>query len=86
VLVDEVTPDSPAAVAGLRQGDVITAYNGRSIQDGRDLALAVADTPAGERVNMSILRDGRETRLSVLVRTQPATKVSALQPAFGLDE
>jgi serine protease Do len=82
VLVDEVTPDSPAAVAGLRQGDVITAYNGRSIQDGRDLALAVADTPAGERASLSIWRDARTASLSVLVRSQPATKVSSLDPAI----
>jgi serine protease Do len=82
VLVDEVTPDSPAAVAGLRQGDVITAYNGRSIQDGRDLALAVADTPAGERASLSIWRDARTASLSVLVRSQPATKVSSLEPAI----
>jgi serine protease Do len=82
VLVDEVTPDSPAAVAGLRQGDVITAYNGRSIQDGRDLALAVADTAAGERASLSVWRDGHTASLSVLVRSQPATKVSSLEPTF----
>jgi serine protease Do len=86
VLVDEVTPGSPAASAGLRQGDVIIAYNGRSIQDGRDLALAVANTPAGERANLSVWREGRSASLTVLVRSQPATKVSLLEPAYSANE
>lgn len=78
VLVDEVTPNSPAVAAGLRQGDVIMAFNGRSVRNARDLALAVAETPAGERATVSIWRDGHGTSLSVLLRTQPVTKVSAL--------
>jgi serine protease Do len=86
VLVNQVMPGSPAEAAGLRQGDVITAFNGREVQDRRDLALAVAETPTGERASASIWRDGRLASLSVTVRTEPSEKISSLEPAPELDE
>src|SRR5262249_55261089 len=48
VLVSEIEKDSPAAHSSLRQGDVITGYNGAKIKTMRDLAVAVADTPKGK--------------------------------------
>jgi len=78
VLVDSVTAGSPAAEAGLRQGDVITAFNGRNIKDGRDLALAVADTPAGQKVGIKLLRDGKSTTVSVTIRRQEETRAADL--------
>ncbi|MFZ1990670.1 MAG: trypsin-like peptidase domain-containing protein, partial [Alphaproteobacteria bacterium] len=44
VLVSEIEKDSPAAHSNLRQGDVITAYDGAKIKTMRDLAVAVANT------------------------------------------
>jgi serine protease Do len=82
VLVAEVTPNSPAATAGLRQGDVITAFNGRAIQNGRDLAVAVAETLPGERAALSIWRDGKRDSLSVVVGTQPLTRVAMKKPEY----
>lgn len=86
VLVNQVMPDSPAEAAGIHQGDVITAFNGRAIQDQRDLALAVAATPSGERASASIWRDGRRASLNVLVRSQPSEKLSSLEPSPQSDE
>jgi len=86
VLVNQVMPDSPAQAAGIQQGDVITAFNGRAIQDQRDLALAVAATPTGERASASIWRNGHRASLTVLVRSQPSEKLSSLEPSPQSDE
>ncbi len=66
-LVARVTDGSPAALADLRSGDVITHLDGRPVEDPRDLARMVADTPVGETVPVDVLRDGREKTLSVTI-------------------
>jgi len=78
VLVDSVTDDSPAARAQLRQGDVITAYDGKPIHNTRDLAMAVAETPSGKSAAMTIWRDSHSRPVNVIIGTQEAkTRVSA---------
>ena len=47
VIVDKVEPDSPAASADLRQGDLITAVDGKSVKGSRDLAITVAGIQQG---------------------------------------
>lgn len=63
-LVGDVTPDSPAAAAGVRVGDVILRFGGAGIEDLRDLTLAVARTPAGQQADMTVWRDGKEVVLT----------------------
>ena len=77
VLVDSVTDGSPAAKADVHQGDVITAFNGKPIETGRDLALAVADTPAGRTVGMTIWRDKQSRSVDVTIRNQSATQMAS---------
>jgi serine protease Do len=72
VLVDVVTKDSPAARSDIRQGDVITAFNGTEIANPRDLAFAVAATPAGRTVPVQVLRNAQERTLEVTVGTEQA--------------
>jgi serine protease Do len=77
VLVDVVVPDSPASRADFMQGDVITAFNGQRVSTPRDLAFAVADTAAGRKVPVTVLRDGRLQSLDVTIETEKAPKVAA---------
>lgn len=67
VMVDDVVGDSPASRAGLRPGDVITAFNGEAITDSRDLQFKVADAPVGERARIEIHREGRTQQLEVVL-------------------
>jgi serine protease Do len=60
-LVAEVAPRSPAAAAGLKPGDIITAFQGAEIQNPHDLTRRVGGTPPGATVTLQVARrDGRQ--------------------------
>ena len=61
VIVD-VQPDSPAAAAGLRKGDVVTALNGRPVRGAAELRARLGVVPAGETVELRVQEKG-ETRM-----------------------
>lgn len=71
-LVGEVTPKSPAAEAGLKEGDVIIEFNGKKVTDSRHLRLMVAQTAPGSKVTLKIVRDGKEQTLSAKLGELPA--------------
>jgi serine protease Do len=64
-LVTSVLPGSPAARAGLRQGDVIMAFNGTAINDANSLRNAVARSQPGTQVTLTVRRQGGEQQLQV---------------------
>jgi Do/DeqQ family serine protease len=64
VIVNSVVPNSAAAQAGLRQGDVITAFNGEPVEDGNSLRNRVAGTQPGTEVKLTVIREGKEQQLS----------------------
>jgi serine protease Do len=76
VLVDSIVDGSPAQHASLQQGDVITAYNGKPIKDARDLAMAVADTPAGKAVPVSVWRDAHQRTINVTIGAEQKTRMA----------
>jgi serine protease Do len=65
VVVNAVTPNSPAAKAGILPGDVIVGFNGAPVVDGNTLRNRVASTPPGAQVNLAIIRDRREQQVQV---------------------
>jgi serine protease Do len=76
-LVAQVTPDSPAASAGFRQGDVILSYGGKQIENLRDLTSAVADTASGTEVDVMVWRDGSEKTIEVKIGQMPGQEQMA---------
>jgi serine protease Do len=63
-LVASVTPNSPAAKAGVKQGDVITAAGGHPVKEVGDLPRIVAAAAPGQPLDLTILRGGKETKLA----------------------
>jgi len=72
VLVAAITPNSPAARAGLRRGDVVLSFNGTRIAEARDLSIAVANTATDRTVDVKIWRDGQVQVLAATIGTQGA--------------
>ena len=84
-LVAEVTEDGPAKKAGLERGDVITTFNGVTINDSRDLPSVVAQARIGSEAAVKILRAGKEETISVTLGELP-TRLASTQPAEASQE
>lgn len=91
-LVARVLPESPAARAGLREGDVILSYNGETLFSSSSLPHLVGVTDPGEVATLEVIRGGRKQRVDVDVGTlraeppaQPAPTASAPPSAARLD-
>lgn len=76
-LVASVTPSSPAAKAGLKQGDVIVSFDGKSIATPRELSRTVADAGIGEKGKLMLWRDNREMEVRVNIGEMPKQFASA---------
>ncbi len=90
-LVSSVTPDGPAAKAGIEAGDVILKFDGKEISSVRGLPKIVAQTPIGRTVDVDLLRKGQKKSLKVLVArlvedeaTAEAKKASETAPDKSL--
>jgi serine protease Do len=70
-LVGEVTARSPAAEAGIKDGDVIIEFNGRKVADFRQLRLLASQTAPKTKVNVKLLREGKEKTVSVTLGELP---------------
>lgn len=76
-LVSSVDPDSPAAAAGVEQGDVILGFAGNAVASVRDLPRLVADTTAGSDAEVKVWRQGEEIALSARIAALPDSTVRA---------
>jgi len=66
-LVSSVTPEGPAAKAGLQQGDVIVSFDGKEVPDMHRLPLMVAETDVDKTVDIVVFRKGQNVSLKVKV-------------------
>ena len=67
VVVSELVSDGPAAKAGLEKNDVIVEYDGHSVEGTVQFRRLVRETPPGRNVNVTVMRDGQEKKLTVQV-------------------
>ncbi len=63
VIVNYIQSKSPAAIAGLKEGDIVKDINGNTIKDTRDAELAVSDIAVGDQIEIGILREGKAQKL-----------------------
>jgi S1-C subfamily serine protease len=68
-----VIPDSPAARAGLKAGDVIVSVEGQQVDDPNAFDYRFATRPLGGSAKIGLLRDGKETNTNVALQTAPDT-------------
>ncbi|WP_291059672.1 Do family serine endopeptidase [Hyphomonas sp.] len=71
VIVTEVYPEGPAAKAGLRRGDLVTAIDDREVFDEKGLKFLAAVRKPGELAKLSVLRGGKSQTISVRVQPPP---------------
>jgi len=77
-VVTEIVPDGPASKSGLRKDDVIVALNGKEV-DGRSLRLAVGSMAPGTTIDLKVLRDNAERKVSITLDTMPTDTERAQQ-------
>jgi serine protease Do len=85
-LVGEVNSGSPAAEAGIKPGDVIIKFKGNEVSQMSMLPAMVAQTPVGEKVQVVLIREGKEMTLTVKVGTMPEEETAAGGGGGGADE
>ncbi len=83
-LVTEPQADSPAAQAGVLPGDVITAVNGNTVKDARDLAKQIGAMDSGSSVKLTVWRKGEEKNISLTLGELPKEREArATMPDSG---
>lgn len=73
-LVNQVIAGSPADRAGLKRGDILQTFGGKTVRGVRELQLLVASTPVGRQVEMVVLRNGKTVTLPVTIAAQDSEK------------
>jgi serine protease Do len=71
-LAAEVAKDSPAEKAGLKQGDIIVAYNGTTVKNLSAFRNAISQMAPGTNVDLTVTRDGKDIHLNVSVGNYPS--------------
>ncbi len=76
-LVGDVTPDSPAARANLKKGDIILDINGQPIEDANQLRLKIGLLAVGSEAKLNVLRDGKKMTTSAKLTSFPEEEKQA---------
>jgi S1-C subfamily serine protease len=69
--VQEVVSGSPADKAGLKQGDIITKFNGQPVNTQNELSTLIAKNKVGDNISLTVWRDGKTVDLNATLTTAP---------------
>jgi Do/DeqQ family serine protease len=89
VLVKDVAPNSPAAKAGLRVGEVVQSINGHEVEDEEALRFRVATLPVGSTARIAVFRNGANREIEAVLTAPPedpprdTTDLAGTQPFAG---
>jgi serine protease Do len=83
VEVKRVTEGSPAAKAGVKEGDVVLDVNGRTSEDVGQFIRSIADTAPGTKVTLGIWRNGSRQSLTATLEERPANQSFAPEMPDG---
>ncbi len=86
-IVADVVKGSPAEKAGIEQGDVVLAFDGKDVKSSNDLPWIVAETPVGKTVNVKLIRQGKELDVKVTIvemtEQRQALQAGKIKNVFG---
>ena len=81
-----VTPDGPAAHAGLKQGDIITRLNGEEVLTGAEMIGKIATFSPGDKIKVTYKRDGKESTIPVTLSNNSGSTSTAIIKTSVLDK
>lgn len=79
-LVGAITAGGPAARAGVKAGDVVTAIDGRAVKSPSDLVADLAARKPGDAITLTVQRGGQTQPVKTTLGTQPARSRAATAP------
>ena len=79
-LVTTVEANSPAAQAGFKEGDFVTEFDGKKVQDMRQFRLMVSETAPGKKVSLRIVREGKEKTVTATLGEMPKEELAGGSP------
>ncbi|ESL83539.1 protease do [Enterobacter roggenkampii] len=85
VFVSQVMPNSSAAKAGIKAGDVITSLNGKPISSFAALRAEVGSMPIGSKVTLGLLRDGKAVNVSLELQQSSQNQVDSSTIFSGIE-
>ncbi|MCD6308917.1 MAG: PDZ domain-containing protein, partial [Candidatus Latescibacteria bacterium] len=78
-IVVEVLPGTPAALAGLKTGDVIISINGEKLKNSNDFMLKVGELPPGVSVQIAVIQDGALKNMNLTLADREVVVTAAEQ-------
>lgn len=80
IIVGQVVEDSPAEKAGLKEEDIIVSLNGEEVSDYDAFRLNVANFKPNDQVDLLVIRDGVEKKISVTLGIRPSDEIASKVP------
>lgn len=83
VLVAKVQPETPAEKAKMKSGDIIKTFDGKNVENVRELLKLVGRAPIGKKVKVGILRDKKDKVVEVEIAARPEEMKEFAEAALG---